>query len=147
VTDTLQTALLPVTDLYNEYAAKHGLAEECLRIFDVCKMDDPINIQRLWRLVVCGELLPSTTRERAKYDYLTAQAREFKLEQQITLLRDSEHSSQAMFEDLLWVDNLQKRIATIRKDLYESSASFVFPVPYLVGRLEGTNPIAPFVYS
>lgn len=137
--EKLKNDLVPPSELYNDFAAAWGLAEECLRIFHACNESPDEESKRLWRHLICGELLPSETRSNDVFQYLAALAADFRLDDQVTLLREHERSSRSLFEDGAWAEKFRNKVVVLGNEIYKPNVSTVFSVDYLIKILEGSS--------
>lgn len=136
--EKLSTTLLPISDLYNDYAAAFSLFEECLLILHACRQDHVQMIQTLWKNVFCEEILPCATRKESIYSFLQEFVAELELGDQVIFLSNGEPSSSIMiFEDATWEKSLFNRTVALGKLLYGNGADYVFPKNFILRTLEG----------
>lgn len=136
--ERLTTRLVPVVELYNDFAAKLGMSEECLLILHACRHNDVQSIPTLWKTVLCEQILPCATRNKVTYQSLKNFVAEVGLERQIQFLEAGEQvGTLALFEKGDWQESVARRVVALGKDLFGSGADFVFPVGELLSYLEG----------
>jgi nuclear pore complex protein Nup155 len=133
----LQSTLIPVSDLYNEYAAPLNLSDVCLLILHSCRHSDSSTIETLWRNVVCEEVFPCATHSADAYQFLQNLMAGSVVDESITLLAEGRTSSLPLFEDAEWMLTLQDRMVSLGKEVYGNGADYVFPIDFLVSTLEG----------
>jgi nuclear pore complex protein Nup155 len=133
----LKSTLIPVSDLYNEYAAPLNLSDVCLLILHSCRHSDASTIETLWRNVLCEEIFPCATHSADAYQFLQSLMAGSVVDESITLLAEGRTSSLPLFEDAGWVLTLQDRIVSLGKEVYGNGADYVFPIDFLVSTLEG----------
>ena len=133
----LKSTLIPVSDLYNEYAGPLNLSDVCLLILHSCRHSDPSTIATLWRNVLCEEIFPCATRSADAYHFLQSLMAESVVNESITLLTEGRPSALPLFEDADWVITLKDRIISLGKEVYGHGADYVFPIDFLVSTLEG----------
>ena len=139
--DKLHYELVPVTELYHDYAVAFRLLDECLLIMHTCKFEDTETIQALWTHVICDEIffVPCATCNEVLYRYLEGFLASIGREATFRLLNGTESKiSIRMLEDGEWEKSLVRRISTLGKSLYGKGASYVFPVEFLLFNLERT---------
>jgi nuclear pore complex protein Nup155 len=134
----LANFLVPVSELYNDFAAFLSMFEECLLILHACRHDDARTIQALWKNIFCEELLPCSTRSETVHHFLQTFVADLGLGDQINFLSETEQSdSLRMFEDGFWEKPLIQRIVDLGKELYGTGANYVFPVDFILFSMEG----------
>jgi nuclear pore complex protein Nup155 len=133
----LQSTLIPVSDLYNEYAAPLNLSDVCLLILHSCRHSDASTIETLWRNVMCEEIFPCATHSADAYQFLQSLMAGSVVDESITLLPEGRTSSLPLFEEADWVLTLQDRMISLGKEVYGNGADYVFPIDFLVSTLEG----------
>ena len=136
--DRLQNSLLVAADLFNKYAYPYEMYEICLRLLHVCKQDDIIHIQRLWKSIFCEEVFPCCTRNEKAFHALVKFQEGSILESPFcTLLQNETSSGDPLFEDGRWMKSVEGRVTTLGKDVIGHGADFIFPVEYVLSNLEG----------
>jgi nuclear pore complex protein Nup155 len=133
--DALGYKLLPVSDLYNEYAAQLNLYDICLMIIETCKQQNHDEISKCWKLIIFEEILPCRTRSPIAFDYLN-ELRDGIVQDEI-IFGETKDESVNEFDDGSWVPRLVVRVTELGKKLYGKDANFTFPVPLLLEVLEG----------
>jgi nuclear pore complex protein Nup155 len=137
--DKLNNELLPVSELYNDYAAAFSLFDECLLIVHACRFEDVQTIHTLWTNVICEEILPCATRNEVLYRFLEAFAGSVGINDMVKLIRENEEEqSFRLLEDSDWEKPLVRHIVALGKNLYGKGASYVFPVEFILFNLERT---------
>ena len=137
--DKLNNELLPVSELYNDYAAAFSLYDECLLIVHACRFEDVQTIQTLWTNVFCEEILPCATRNEDLFRFLESFVSSDGMTDMVRLIRENEdEQSFRMLESGDWEKPLARRIVSLGKLLYGKGASYVFPVEFILFNLERT---------
>ena len=131
--ERLQTSLVPVTDLYNDYACTLELYEYCLRILHVCRKEDTEAIKVLWMHIISKELLPCTTRTETAYNFLKSFVFEIGRQDEVRMGIDG---NLAVFENGDWINRLEGKLVALGGELYGTGADYVFPVDFLLFHLE-----------
>jgi Nup133 N terminal like len=145
----LDTMLLDESNLYNDYAWRFELFDICLKLFAVCKTDDPTNIKVLWKSAISASVLPCSTRKNDVFRQLQQFVEGSDIEggkEKISLLDVSESSSNPLFDDGMWVSKLEETVVRLGTDILGRMAVYVFPVEFVASCLEGTYacPIVTF---
>ena len=137
----LQTTLVSVSDLYNNYAAPLNLFDVCLLILHSCRHNEIAAIETLWKSVLCEELLPCVTQSPEVFGVLKGFLAGSMVEESITLLDDPTKSgySSPLFEGGSWVDRLRSRVVSLGKELFGHGADYVFPLHFLAANMEGES--------
>lgn len=148
----LAKSLVPVGDLFNDYAAALDLYEYCLLILHACRHDETPVIQRLWKNLICAELLPCATYEEHVNSFLQHFVSDLGYGEEINLLRPGEFAeSLQIFERGDWAKRLEHKVVDLGKELYGTGADYVFPVDFLLSTLESLRECAsgavPSMYS
>ena len=133
----LKSTLIPVSDLYNEYAAPLNLSDMCLLILHSCRHNDSATTETLWRNILCEEIFPCATRSAVAYQFLQSLIAGSVIEESVVLLAEGGTTSLPLFEDGDWVLPLRDRVISLGKEVYGSGADYVFPVDFLASVLEG----------
>jgi nuclear pore complex protein Nup155 len=133
----LKSTLVPVSDLYNEYAAPLSLSDICLLILHSCRHDDVETIRTLWQNVICEEIFPCATRSPEAYRYLQSLMSGSVVDQTIRLVPEGSTSNLSFFEDGDWVVPLSDRVISLGQEVYGNGADYVFPVEFLASKFEG----------
>ena len=137
--DKLKWTLLPVSELFNDYAAHLGLYSNCLQILHACHHDDVGTIHRLWKNVICEELLPCATRDEVANSFLQHFVSDLGLGGEVKFLQASDPAgSLPLFERGAWAPRLEARIVSLGQDLYGTGFDYVFPIDFLLSTLQGT---------
>ncbi|OQS06041.1 nuclear pore complex protein [Thraustotheca clavata] len=118
---TLSTTIIPVSPLYNEYAAKYKLWPECLRILGTCNSEDVATVELLWKRLLYT-LIPTSVGNSIFNQWLTTTCEAIDI-----VPKTSEH-----LEHASWMSHVQAQIISL-KDLWPSKA---FPVNMLVHEVE-----------
>lgn len=135
--DDLRNKLVPVSDLYNTYAAVLGLYEISLQIFVVCRHQESNAIRLLWKHVMRRVLLPCNTRLEVSYLFLRKFAVEIGCESEVG--HPSQPASELpCFENGDWILPLEQKIIGLGRDLFGKGADYVVPLDFLLVLLEGT---------
>ena len=140
----IRTSLVDISKIYNEFAAPLGLYDICLAILQTCKHDDSSTITKLWRSILCEEMLPCRTSSRNVHDFLANLQRDSMLEEEIIVLSSTsvtkENGEPLMaFEDGDWITNIKERVLCLGKELHGKGTDFVFPLHFIAECLEGLN--------
>ncbi len=144
--DALRTTLIDISMLYNDFAAPLGLYDICLAILQTCKHDDSSTINKLWRSILCEELLPCRTNSKAVQDFLANLQRDSMLEEESVILSRTsviKENGEALmsFEDGDWITNIKSRVVSLGKELHGHGTDFVFPLNFVAECLEGLRRI------
>jgi len=123
----LSVRLIPVSELYNDYASRYRLWKLCLVTLGICSHDDRDVISVLWRALIYNKV-PSTSRDASTSAWLQRELN--------TVERDPYKTEDSSFDEEVWRISLQKAITDLGKELYNSQYPFTFPVPYLCKELE-----------
>ena len=138
--DALKTSLVPVSDLYNDYAGPLALYDMCLLILRTCHENDTASIAKLWKSILCDYIIPCRVRDPSAQTFLAELKRGSMLEEEDIVLDESAGSAYAklpLFEDGGWVPKLKDRVLGLGKDLYGQGADYTFPLDLIVRTLEG----------
>mmetsp|Transcript_26949 Transcript_26949/g.40789 ORF Transcript_26949/g.40789 Transcript_26949/m.40789 type:complete len:1699 (+) Transcript_26949:181-5277(+) len=135
--EKIKKNLLPVNDLYNDYAAELNLFDMCLRIMLSCRHDETATIERLWKSIICQEILPCYTRSEATYNFLQNILNDSLIEERVVLLSEGDSASLPSFESGDWLERLREKVEALGKDLIGKGANYVCPVDFLVSIFEG----------
>ena len=135
----LKSTLIPVSDLYNEFAAPLNLSDVCLLILHSCRHNDIETIRTLWQNVLCEEIFPCATRNLEAFRYLQTLMSGSVIDESITLVPEGGTSNVPFFEDGDWVVPLSDRVISLGKEVYGNGADYVFPVEFLASKLEGLH--------
>jgi hypothetical protein len=149
--ESLSSKLIPVSDLYNDFASSKALYDECLLILDACSSEDASAIRTVWKNIIWDEILPCATIDESTYERLLSFVDDPSYHNGIKLIPTSETAhGQRWIEDGDWVRNLVERVERLGKSLirvtvilaenvlrYEARATF--PVDFLLSQLEGTT--------
>ena len=138
----LRTSLVDISKLYNEFAAPLGLYDICLAILQTCKHDDLSTVTKLWRSILCEELLPCRTKSKIVQGFLTSLQRGSMLEEESVILSNTAVTKEdgdplMTFEDGQWIVNIKARVITLGKELHGKGTDFVFPLRFVAECLEG----------
>jgi nuclear pore complex protein Nup155 len=142
--ERLRTSLVPVSDLYNNYAAVLELHELCLQIVQVCSSNDVEGIIILWKHIFRKEILPCTTRRDVSYSFLQRFVRDIGHEYEVH--RPGIEAGLPVFEDGDWAKRLEGKLVALGKELYGKGADYVFPLDFLLFHLEGKC-VVSFVFQ
>ncbi|CAK4644159.1 unnamed protein product [Aphanomyces euteiches] len=126
----LKYRILDVSVLYNQYASKHHLWSDCLRIIRACNTQDPNIIQHLWEQILFV-LIPKSASNAIFNQWI-----ETKYHDRGTTNASSSNgssNSDNTFESARWISHVQSQITPLGKELVGSSA---FPVEFLLHELE-----------
>jgi len=140
--DALKTSLVPVSDMYNEYAGPLALYDICLLILRTCHENDTDNIVKLWKSILCDYIIPCRVGDPSAQTFLAELKRGSMLEEEDIVLDGSAGSSFAnlpLFEDGGWIPKLKDRVLELGKDLYGQGADYTFPLDLIVRTLEGKS--------
>ena len=138
----LRNTLMDISKLYNDFAAALGLYDICLAILQTCKHDDSSTITKLWRSILCEELLPCRTNSKNVQDFLTNLQRDSMLEEESVILSNTSVTKEngellMAFEDGEWIPNIKSRVIALGAELQGKGTDFVFPLHFLAEYLEG----------
>lgn len=142
----LKTSLLDVSKIYNEYAAPLNLYDICLAVLQTCNYDDSATITKLWRSIICEELLPCRTTSETVQNFLSGLRKDSMLEQESVILSNApimkENGETLMtFEDGEWIVNLKARIVGLGRELLGKSMDSIFPSQFIAECLEGLRQV------
>jgi nuclear pore complex protein Nup155 len=145
-TAALRTTFMDISKLYNDFAAPLGLYDICLAILQTCKHDDSPTITKLWRSILCEELLPCRTKSKVVQGFLTNLQRDSMLEEESVIFSHTsvtkENGEPLMsFEDGDWITNIKSRVIALGKELHGKGTDFVFPLRFIAECLEGLRRI------
>ncbi|RHY11645.1 hypothetical protein DYB30_002237 [Aphanomyces astaci] len=142
VLEALQSSILNMSTLFNEYAMPYGLHTECLRILHACQTNEPRVIASLWKQLIFGFVPPCTspTTPAAVSQWLQAQHKALNQDPSTASLDGS-------FEDMTWVANVRSYMLQMGATLLHSGADYVFPVQELVETLETLHYYARLVVN
>jgi len=136
--ERLSKQLIPVSELFNEVAAKLSMFDECLLILHACQHDEVQTIETLWKNIVCEQFLPCATRDATTYRFLESFVADVKLCDQIKFIQpNGQGGPLPLFEMAEWKDSVAQRVVFLGKELYGTGADYVFPVSFLLSTLEG----------
>lgn len=140
----IKTSLVDISKIYNEFAAPLGLYDICLAILQTCKHDDSSTITKLWKSILCEELLPCRTTSKKVQEFLANLQRDSMLEEEDVVLSSTsvtkENGEPLMsFEDGDWITNIKARVLDLGKELHGKDTDFVFPLHFVAECLEGLN--------
>jgi len=130
----LSTKLVPVTDLFNNYASVHDMFETCLQILGMCKKNDPELISVVWVHIIAREILPCKVKTEATYTMLREIMSEVGRQDDV-LIMDSPTAA-PVFENGDWITGLSSTIVKLGKALYGKGSDFVFPTEFLMSALQ-----------
>lgn len=133
----MEKTLLHVSDLYNDYAAELNLFGMCLRIMLSCRHDEAATIERIWKSIVCQEILPCATKSEATYNFLQNLLNGSLVDERIVLLSEGDAGSLPLFESGEWLERLREEVEALGKDLIGKGADYICPVEFLVSIFEG----------
>jgi nuclear pore complex protein Nup155 len=141
--DRLNNELIPVSELYNDFAAAFSLYEECLLIIHACRFDDVQTIQTIWKNVICEEILPCATRNEKNYGLVEAFVADVGLTDLVKFISNNEDVVRTckVLEDGTWEKSLVNRVVSLGKIVYGTGANFVFPVNFILSNLEGSSQV------
>jgi nuclear pore complex protein Nup155 len=144
--DELKTSLLDVSKIYNEFSAPLGLYDICLAVLQTCNHDDSATISKLWRSIICEELLPCRTRSLSVQNFLLGLQKDSMLEQESVILSKTpikkENGETLMtFEDGVWIVNVKSRIVGLGRELLGKSMDSFFPTYFIAECLEGLRQV------
>lgn len=137
---TLKSTLVPVSDLYNDYAGPLNLFDLCLLILHSCQHNDTNTIEILWKSILSEELVPCATRSKSAYHFLQNLITGSLVEENIVLVsgeHNRNNSGLPLFENRDWLNRLKGRIISLGKELFGKGADYVFPVEFIIANLEG----------
>lgn len=136
--ERIATTLIPVSELYNDFAAALSLFEHCLMILHACRHNQIDTIQSLWKKIICEAILPCATRSDIAHGFLQQFVSDLGEGDKITFLHGNQASgSLEVFENGDWAGRLESTIVHLGMELYGTGADYVFPVDYLLAVLEG----------
>ena len=144
--DVLETSLVPVSDLYNEYAGPLALYDMCLLILQSCRQNDSSSIIKLWKSIVCDFVIPCRTRDPAARAFLSELKRGSMLEEEDIILDSDGGASGSglpLFEDGDWIPKLSNRVVALGRELYGHGADYTFPLDLIVRTIEGLRRCMP----
>jgi nuclear pore complex protein Nup155 len=147
--DALETSLVPVSDMYNEYAGPLALYDVCLLILRTCHENDTNSIIKLWKSIFCDYTIPCRASTVSAQTFLTDLKRGSMLEEEDVVLdanAGGAHSNLPLYEDGDWIPKLKNRVISLGKDLYGQGADYTFPLDLIVKTLEGEGCAACSLY-
>jgi len=141
----LECTLVSASDLFNKFANAYDMYEICLLLIHACKFSDPNVIRELWKKLLCSIIFPCSTRNNDVFNRLEAFSNGVASETQIVTLLDTGSSSEVpVFENGLWISDVEETIVRLGKQIVGHDADFVFPTEFLGGCLEGKFNIFSF---
>lgn len=132
----LKNCLVPVTDLYNEYAVKMDLFEICLDMLRICRSEDHEALSILWRHIISKEILPCVARRDTNYSFLQSLVADIGRGDDVHTQETSDDSL-PVYENGDWIKRLEAKMVSLGQQLYGKGADFVFPLRFLLEHLEG----------
>jgi nuclear pore complex protein Nup155 len=136
--EILSTSIVPVSELYNDYAAEYCLFDDCLYLLHACRHADERVIHFYWKSILVEELLPCATRNENIYNFLRNFLADSAVDESVKYLQPNESSNSLhLFESGGWTKQIESRIINLGNELYGTGFDEVFPVEYLLGLLEG----------
>jgi len=138
--DALEASLVPVSDMYNEYAGPLALYDICLLILRTCHENDTNSIIKLWKSILCDYIIPCRASTVSAQTFLTDLKRGSMLEEEDVVLdanAGGAHTNLLLYEDGDWIPKLKNRVISLGKDLYGQGADYTFPLQLIVKTLEG----------
>jgi nuclear pore complex protein Nup155 len=134
----LESNLVSASDLFNKYAYSYDMHEICLLLIHACQFPNPDIIREVWKKLLCSLIFPCSTRNSDTFQSLEAFLEGFATETQgITLLDTGSSGLDPVFENGLWIRNVEETVVRLGKQIVGHGADFVFPVEFLAGCLEG----------
>mmetsp|Transcript_3141 Transcript_3141/g.5841 ORF Transcript_3141/g.5841 Transcript_3141/m.5841 type:complete len:1874 (+) Transcript_3141:94-5715(+) len=142
----LKTSLLDISKIYNEFAAPLSLYDLCLAILRTCNHDDPATISKLWRSIICEELLPCRTTNRSVQKFLSGLQKDSMLEHEsiifsLTPVMKENGETLMTFEDGGWIVNIKSRIVGLGRELLGKNMDTIFPTYFIAECLEGLRQV------
>jgi len=86
---------------------------------------------------MCIFVFPCATTDRDTFSNLTRFASEAGVFDQVKFVGPGENSSLDLFESFRWAERLRNKVVELGRELYGTGADYVFPVEFLISRLEG----------
>jgi len=140
--DTLEFSLVNVSDLYNDYAGPLNLFDICLCILATCNHNEADSIHKLWKSIICEEVLPCHTSSESAMEFLGKLKQGSMLEEE-TIVHGAGNGGDALpkFENGEWIPRLRNRVAALGKELFGKGADYTFPLDLVVRELEGLRQV------
>lgn len=136
--DELQYTLVNVSELYNNFACDLNLFDVCLLILETCRQNEAGSINRLWKSIICEEVIPCQTSSQSVIDFLTMLKQGSVLEEEVIVFGENEAGgNNQKFENGEWIPSLRNRITALGKELFGNGADYTFPLDLIVRELEG----------
>jgi nuclear pore complex protein Nup155 len=141
----LKSSLLPLTTLFNDYAAKASLYEICLVIFHAARHDTAHDIVGLWKNLFSEQLHPCSTVNAKAFRFLEDLASETGHRDVVEFLSNDSTSSGKFpnFEQGGWIPKLEDKIVSLGRELYGKGADFTFPIEFLMDVMENLRKAEP----
>jgi hypothetical protein len=136
--NALSFSLVDVSGLYNDYAAHLNLFDICLVIMETCHQNDPWYIAKLWKSIICEELLPCCTTSRVVFEYLR-ELRDDSIVQEEIIFGETADDNVGQFDDGSWIPRLKATVTGLGKKLYGKGADYTFPTDLLLETFEGKS--------
>lgn len=129
--ETLMRRMVDISTLYNQYAVKYKLWDQCLAIIHSCQTNEPQIIRRHWQQIIYS-IVPA----HSYNSHLSAWIRERKEECNVANIIATS-SSMSSIEDMAWIGTLQQRLRKLGRLFYHAgNAPYVFPVSEIAQLLE-----------
>mmetsp|Transcript_9535 Transcript_9535/g.13832 ORF Transcript_9535/g.13832 Transcript_9535/m.13832 type:complete len:1914 (-) Transcript_9535:86-5827(-) len=140
--DELRNSLVNVSALYNDFTAPLGLYDLCLAILQTCQYNETATITKLWRSILCEELLPCRTNSNEVSACLKNLQRGSMLEEESVIVSSNavtkeNGDSLLSFDDGEWIAAIKTRIITLGKEFHGKGSDFVFPLHFIAECTEG----------
>jgi len=137
--EVLESSLLSVSDLFNDYAVQWNLFDIGLAIMASCEYQDRDTTDMLWKSVICQELLPCATKSQVAFNFLQTLSKESILTESVTFCAPGRplHDDMLLFESGTWVHRLKERVAQVGRELLGKKTDYMFPLDFIIMILEG----------
>jgi nuclear pore complex protein Nup155 len=140
----LETKLVNVSDLYNIFACPLAMYDVCLAIIQTCKYDDEATVLKLWKSIICEEIIPCRTENAQILSFLSQFKEASMLEEEevilsATAVRTVTGEILKCFDDGDWKNGLIARVTGLGRELLREGSYFVFPIQHISDWLESIN--------
>jgi len=140
----LETKLVNVSDLYNVFACPLAMYDVCLVIIQTCKYNDEATVLKLWKSIICEEILPCRTENSEVLSFLTQFKENSLLEEEEVVLSSSTVRTVTgeilkCFDDGDWKTGLISRVTGLGRELLREGSQSVFPIQHISDWLENID--------
>lgn len=140
----LEMKLVNVSDLYNIFACPLAMYDLCLAIIQTCKYDDEATVLKLWKSIICEEILPCRTESDDVVSFFTQFKENSLLEEEEIVLSSAAvrlvtGETLKCFDDGEWKTGLIARVTGLGRELLREGPQFVFPIQRISDWLESID--------